>query len=320
MTTYIDLCAGTGGFSQAFNNSFRSENNGFRCIFANDFIKDSECIYKSNFPKHKFVLEDLNKFDLKKIPKHDILCAGFSCQPISIAGNQKGFDDSRFDVFWTIMKIINLYKPNIVVFENVKNLKSHDKGKTYRIIKESIEKEGYFIKDCILDTCQITDIPQHRERIYIVCFRNKEQYEKFNFNFPKIKNKKLNNFLEPIENIQLKYYYTNKLKMYDTIKEAVTEKDKIYQYRRYYVRENKKNVCPTLTANMGSGGHNVPLILDDKGIRKLTPRECFNLQGFPQDYQVKGRSDSALYRLAGNAITVPVMSLIAEKLLKLILI
>lgn len=116
-----------------------------------------------------------------------------------------------------------------------------------------------------------------------------------------------------------KYYYTNATIIYDKLEQSVTKHistNTIYQYRRYYIRENKNNVCPTLTANMGSGGHNVPIILDDVGIRKLTPRECFNLQGFPRDYILPQISSSKLYSLAGNAVSVPVVALIAERIIK----
>jgi DNA (cytosine-5)-methyltransferase 1 len=122
----------------------------------------------------------------------------------------------------------------------------------------------------------------------------------------------------PTKTIDKKYYYTEKSKTWDLVKENITKKDTIYQYRRVYVRENKSNECPTLTANMGTGGHNVPLILDDVGIRKLTPRECFNFQGFPSSYKLPNISDTNLYKLAGNAVSVPVVELIAQRLLPLL--
>jgi DNA (cytosine-5)-methyltransferase 1 len=115
-----------------------------------------------------------------------------------------------------------------------------------------------------------------------------------------------------------KYYYTSTSSTWPLVSEAVTKKETIYQYRRVYVRENKSDDCPTLTANMGSGGHNVPLVLDDKGIRKLTPRECFNFQGFPQSYKLPALADSNLYKLAGNAVSVPVVTLIADRLVPLL--
>ena len=126
----------------------------------------------------------------------------------------------------------------------------------------------------------------------------------------------ISSFLE--ENVADKYYYTDKSSTWDLVKQNVIKKDTVYQYRRVYVRENKSNECPTLTANMGGGGHNVPLILDDKGIRKLTPRECFRFQGFPSSYVLPNISDTQLYKLAGNAVSVPVVELIAQRLLGLI--
>lgn len=215
------------------------------------------------------------------------------------------------------MDIIKYHKPRFVIIENVKNLVSHDDGNTFKIIKESIEKEKYYIKHNVLNTSSITNIPQHRERIYIICFKNKEDFEKFDLNFEKVKKDNIESYLE--NNVTDKYYYTNKLKVYDLLKENVTKKNTIYQYRRVYVRENKSSECPTLTANMGSGGHNVPIILDDKGIRKLTPRECFNLQGFDINYILPtNMSDTSLYKLSGNAVSVPVVKLIANKLMDLV--
>ena len=143
----------------------------------------------------------------------------------------------------------------------------------------------------------------------------KLKFIKFNFNFPKTIPCKISDFLE--KNVENKYYYTNRFQVYNEIQENVTKhisENVLYQYRRYYVRENKSNNCPTLTANMGGGGHNVPLLKDDKGIRKLTPRECFNLQGFPLDYKLPNISDTSLYKLAGNAVSVPVVNLIIKKL------
>jgi len=164
--------------------------------------------------------------------------------------------------------------------------------------------------------------PQNRERIYIVCFLDEKYYN--NFEFPKkISNDKKKEIIDMIENdIDESYYYTNKLKIWDEIKKSITKKvdtNTIYQYRRYYTRENKNNLCPTLTANMGSGGHNVPLIKDDNGIRKLTPRECFNFQGFPKNYKLPNDiSNSGLYKLAGNAVSYPVIKKIAEKIVSIL--
>jgi DNA (cytosine-5)-methyltransferase 1 len=281
-------------------------------------LDSSEEIFNLN---NVIKLTKQNLIDIKDtdIPKSDILTAGFPCQPFSIAGMQKGFDDERSNVFWKILSIIKNNEPKIVILENVKNLQSHDNGKTFKIIIENLEKLNYYIKYSILNTSKITGIPQNRERIYIVCFKDKNICDNFSFDFPEIELKCVTEFLE--KDIPEKYYYNNSTIIFNELKKNVINHistNTIYQYRRYYVRENKNNVCPTLTANMGGGGHNVPIILDDKGIRKLTPKECFNLQGFPNDYTLPSISTSKLYCLAGNAVSVPVVYLIANKIITLI--
>lgn len=307
---FIDLFAGTGAFTLAFE-----KNSKFKCVFTNDMMSSSKAIYTLNNPSHNFNDKDLNSISVDDIPPHDMLCGGFPCQPFSIAGDKKGFDDKRSNVFWKIIEILNKHKPNIIILENVKNLKSHDKGKTYKIMEEKLTEAGYFIKDQILDTCKITQIPQHRERIYIVGFRDKDMCDKFDFDFNEKEKGDICDLLETT--VDDKYYYTDRYKVFDAVKEGVTrsiDENVLYQYRRYYVRENKSNCCPTLTANMGGGGHNVPILKDTNGIRKLTPRECFNLQGFPSDYKLPELCDSNLYKLAGNAVSVPVVELIVNKL------
>ena len=306
---YIDLFAGTGAFSYVLNSK------GMKCVYANDYIPSSKSIYKLNFGEDHFDSQDLNQVTVANIPRHDILCGGFPCQPFSIAGEKKGFNDQRSNVFWKIIEILKFHKPSILILENVKNLTTHDNKNTFKTIQTNLENIGYKIKFKVLDTSIITDIPQHRERIYIIGFLNEEDYEKFNFKFNEVSNKKIVDLLE--ENVNDKYYYSEKVKVFNTVINAVTKPvsdNVVYQFRRYYVRENKSNCCPTLTANMGTGGHNVPIILDPVGVRKLTPRECFNLQGFPTSYKLPLLSDGALYSLAGNAVSVPVVKLIVDKL------
>ena len=254
--TMIDLFSGTGAFSVVFSKY------NIECNFANDFYDKSKQIFDLNH-KIKLTYGDLIKIKNEDIPKHNILCGGFPCQPFSIAGNQNGFNDERSNVFWKILNIIKYHNPEIVILENVKNLQSHDKGNTFKTIYAKISELGYFIKYEILNTCKITNIPQNRERIYIVCFKNKKNYDEFNFNFEQKNNLEIKSFLE--EKIDDNYYYSDRFKVYNSIKEGVIksiDENVIYQYRRYYVRENKNNVCPTLTANMGGGGHNVPLLKD----------------------------------------------------------
>jgi DNA (cytosine-5)-methyltransferase 1 len=308
-----DLFCGTGAFSLGLEQTGK-----FITIFANDLLPSSKIIYDLNF-KHKLICEDIHNINVKNIPKCDILTGGFACQPFSIAGLRKGFADERSNVFWKIMEIIQHHKPRFVILENVKNLLTHDNKNTFTTIKNALEENGYHVIYNILDTSIITNIPQHRERIYIVCFKNNDDYKKFidagGLNFPKVKTLNIMDMLE--HNVPNKYYYTSTSypKVWELIKDSIKNINVVYQYRRVYVRENKSNLCPTLTANMGSGGHNVPLILDKNGIRKLTPRECFNFQGFPNTFKLPSHlADCHLYKLAGNAISLPVIKLIANRI------
>ncbi len=305
----VDLFAGTGAFTHAFQDTKKVS-----CVFANDMVEASKKAYDLNF--HPLTLKDLNTIKVEEIPRHNILTGGAPCQPFSVAGKQLGFEDTRSNVFWKIFEIIDHHSPEFVILENVKNLVTHDNGNTFDVIKTQLTNRGYHIRYKVLNTADITDIPQHRERIYLVCIKSKEIYDKFNLDFPKVTRKKITDMLEAT--VPDKYYYTSASSTWPLVSEAVKKKNTIYQYRRVYVRENKSSVCPTLTANMGGGGHNVPLVLDEKGIRKLTPRECFNFQGFPASYKLPSLADSHLYKLAGNAVSVPVVKLIAERLMELV--
>ncbi len=262
-------------------------------------------------PVYNFEVNEDNSYCVENIIVHN-------CQPFSIAGLQKGFNDKRSNVFWKILEIIKYHKPRVVLLENVKNLTSHDSGKTFQTIYDKIEEIGYHIQYKVLNTCNVTELPQNRERIYILCFLNKSDCDRFSFDLPIQQNRKIEDFLE--KKVDDTYYYGSRYKIWNEIEKSITKDistGTVYQYRRYYVRENKNGVCPTLTANMGGGGHNVPLIKDSIGIRKLTPKECFNLQGFPSNYRLPSISDNKLYKLAGNAVSVPVIKQLAGKIMQL---
>lgn len=298
----IDLFAGTGGFTLALESLKK-----YKTVLANDILSSSKAIFNQNFPNIPFICDDIHSLNVNGL-KADILTAGFPCQPFSIAGERKGFEDIRSNVFWRMLEIVDTIKPSVLFLENVKNLKGHDKGKTYQIIEKSLQDKGYSVSSKVLNTCSVSNIPQNRERIYLICLKNKRRFE---FpDFPLVENYK--NIFE--NNVPQKYYYSPRSSIWEKIKGI--EIGSFYQYRRFYLRENKSSVCPTLTANMGTGGHNVPLIKDKDGkIRKLTPRECFRLQGFPDEYQFpEGMSDRALYSLAGNAVSVKVIRKIAEQI------
>jgi len=307
---YIDLCAGTGCFSYVL------QNYGAECVLANDYDKNSKKIYETNFPNHNFIYDDLNNINNDDIPEFDIVCVGFSCQPFSIAGNRRGFEDERSSVLIKTLDIIKDKNPKIAIFENVKNFLTHDNGNSLKFLLDKLKDMNYYVKYKLLDTSKLTEIPQHRERVYFIAFKEKVKFDKFNFDFEIKEKKNINEFLE--NNIQDKYYYTENSNIYNKLLDTNMDNintNKVYQYRRTFVRENKNNCVPTLTANMGTGGHNVPIIKNNNGIRKLTPRECFNFQGFPQNYILPSNmSDGVLYKLAGNAVTMKIVELIIHQL------
>ena len=313
---FIDLFAGIGGIKIGF------ENAGFQCVFSNDFDENAKITFDLNFSEifeteKQMVLGDIHNITASKIPDFDILCGGFPCQPFSIAGYKQGFKDEngRGNLFFDIVRILKAKKPTAFLLENVKKIKTHDKGNTIKVILEKLEKElGYFVKVKVLNTMEYGNLPQNRERIYIVGFLDKKAHDKFYFPEKVKLTKTIHDCLEKKE-VDDKYYYNSK-PLYEALKKEVKKRDTIYQWRRKYVRENKNNVCPTLTANMGMGGHNVPLVLNGKGIRKLTPRECANFQGFPKNYKLPNIADSHLYKQFGNSVSIPVIQKIAQNMNK----
>jgi DNA (cytosine-5)-methyltransferase 1 len=308
----LDLFAGVGGIRLAF------ENAGFKTAFANDFEKNCKKTYDLNFKDAPLFVEDINKLDISGLPEFDVLLGGFPCQPFSIAGYRQGFKDEkdRGNLFFRIADIIRERKPTAVMLENVKNLKGHNKGNTFKIIKETLESLGYHVKAQVLNGMIHGNIPQNRERIFIVGFLDKGKTEAFEFPKEKELTRSFKEFLE--EEAPEKYFYNNK-PLFNKIKSEIISEDSVYQWRRKYVRTNKKGVVPTLTANMGRGGHNVPIIKTKKGLRKLTPRECFRLQGFPEDFKLpKDLADSELYHQAGNSVVVPVVQRIAEEMMRVL--
>jgi DNA (cytosine-5)-methyltransferase 1 len=305
MTTIriADFFSGVGGIGKGFTQAHKN----LSIVYSND--NDKYCKKTSDFNYcHKMTLEDISKIDENKLPDFDIFCGGFPCQPFSLAGNKKGFKDKRSNVFYDIVKILKCKKPICIFLENVKNLETHDKGKTFQIIKDELENIGYKLHYQVLNSCEYGNVPQNRERLYIVGFLS----HSVSFSFPqKIKlTKKVSDCFE--DNVDDKFYYNSDSAIYEKLAEEVTKENIVYQYRRYYVRENKSNLCPTLTANMGTGGHNVPIIKDIKGIRKLTPRECFNIQGFDNNFKIPSDVSCAqLYKQSGNSVSVPVIKRIA---------
>ncbi len=303
------LFGGIGGIELGFKKA------GFDTLWANEIDKNAAITYRANH-KHKLFEKDLKDLCTSEVEKIDILTGGFPCQAFSIAGHRKGFNDERGNVFFEILRFIDDLKPKIIFLENVKNLQNHDIGNTFKVIKNELKSRGYFLKYKVLNTSEYGNIPQNRERIYIVGFLNKQQYDKFQFPKPIILSKKIQDFID--DEVEEKFYYTSS-KYYNQLKEEMQNKKTIYQWRRVYVRENKSNLCPTLTANMGTGGHNVPLIIDNKDIRKLTPRECARFQGYDENFVLPNIANSHLYKQIGNSVTVSVIEAIAINIKKAIL-
>ncbi|MCX7550881.1 DNA (cytosine-5-)-methyltransferase [Xanthomarina sp. F2636L] len=305
------LYAGVGGICLGFIKA------GFKIDWANEYDKNACITYRENF-NHKLVEGDIMDIDIKSLNKVDILAGGFPCQPFSVAGYRKGFDDNRGNHFFRMLDFVDEMRPKVLFFENVKNLVGHDKGNTFKVIRNEIEKRNYSFSAKVLNTKDYGNIPHNRERIFIIAFDKNIYTENYKyFEFPK--KQELTNTIKHIiskEKVDEKFYYREDKYMYEMLKDTMKSDSTVYQFRRQYVRENKSNVCPTLTANMGTGGHNVPLIKTDFGFRKLTPKECFNFQGFPDDFKLPSIANSHLYKQAGNSVSVPVIYNIAGNILK----
>lgn len=303
--------AGVGGIDLGF------EKAGFETIYANEIDPYAAQTFEHNF-NIKVDCRDIHDVQVDEIPDFDIMLAGFPCQAFSIAGYRQGFNDKqgRGELFFELVRILKVKQPRIAFFENVKNLVGHDNGNTFRVICEELENLGYRITQQVMNSANYGDIPQNRERIYIVAFKDKSDYAEFAMPHAIPLKKKIKDIINFKDDVDDKYYYTeDNCKFYDLLKDEIKSKDTTYQWRRVYVRENKNNLVPTLTANMGTGGHNVPLILTDDGrIRKLTPRECFNAQGFPKSFKLPNQSNTRLYKQAGNSVVVSVINRIADNI------
>lgn len=312
--TVAGLFAGIGGIERGFAEA------GFKTVIANELDPYASKTYRANY-KHELVEADIAEFGSENLPDGlTVLTGGFPCQPFSVAGYRKGFDDHRGNVFWEIERLYNDKKPDVVFLENVKNLRGHDNGNTFAVIKASLEDAGYHVTAEVLNSKTHGNIPQNRERIYIVAFKSEKAFNNFAWPSEIPLTTKLSDLIDFESKLDDKYYYTpEKTSFYNKLASTMVRSDTVYQWRRQYVRENMSGVCPTLTANMGMGGHNVPLVRTRHGIRKLTPDECFRLMGFKEVVHPEGMAESRLYKQAGNAVVVPVIKRLAENIKKALL-
>lgn len=328
------LFSGVGGIEFAFKKA------GCDIIWANEIDHNACNTFKLNHRNTELIEEDIKNLSADNLKYVDIITAGFPCQPFSLAGHRKGFKDERGQLFFDFVRLLKGIKPKAFLLENVKTLATHDKGKTFNTIKNKITESGYSFIPFILKASDYTNIPQGRERIYIVGFRGESD---FYYSSPILENKKGNfsnaelskrfripkkintstnkvkEFLEADTVLENDLYNNANNNIHKKVIEAVCKDDTVYQYRRHFVRENKSNVCPTLTANMGSGGHNVPIIKDGRFPRRLTPKECFNLQGFPKNFKLPvDIARGQLYKQAGNSVVIPLITKIAKEIVRVL--
>ena len=315
--SFIDLFAGIGGFRIAF------QEQGGKCVFSSEWDKYAQKTYAANFGEVPF--GDISEIEESEIPDHDILLGGFPCQPFSIAGVSKknalgrshGFlDKTQGTLFFDIARIIEEKRPKAFVLENVKNLRSHDKGNTFKVIEETLEGLGYSVQSKILDARYY--VPQHRERIFIVGFDKSVYGNNVNFQFPQNEGeeKQLVSILE--RKVDSKYTLTDGLWLY---LKNYADKHRKKGNGFGYGMPHKYNVTRTLSARYYKDGSEI-LISQGKNQnpRRLTPNECKRLMGFPEGYVIKdiGVSDTQLYKQFGNSVAVPVVSVVAESLLSAI--
>ncbi len=318
--TVASLFAGMGAFCKAFRDE------GFEVAWANENDQFAVDTYRWNFPNtkiHAKSIEDLSTV-ADGLARVDVMTAGFPCQPFSVAGSKGGFKDRRGRLFFEIARLLAEFgrdRPKILLLENVPYVINHDRSRTFSRIIQEIQWAGYWFlpRNCaVLDTRIHTDIPQQRERLYIAAL-SWDHFDTNDFRFPErvAENRDYREFLDLNERAEDWCYFSTDSKWGQLFTEAMEAGDpqRVYHLRRYYVREIKRPMVPTLTAHMGDGGHNVPVIRDPWGIRKLTPQECLRLQGIDVEQFVfpPELSRSQKYKQIGNAVTVPLARKLAAE-------
>ncbi len=308
---FIDLFCGLGGFRLAF------EENGGECVFSSDIDEHAQKTYEINFAEKP--AGDITKIEAKDIPSHDILCAGFPCQPFSTAGRRFGFDDTRGTLFFDVARILKEKKPMCFILENVKGLTNHDKGNTLNTILSTLDEIGYDYKYEVLNAKNY-NVPQNRERWYCIGIKKNMGIDISNFNFPaheELKTKLLNiieSHIDSTEYIASESCERNIKTFIEKKSIEVTPHTLAYDIRPSRCHFVKGDVSNCLTAKMGTGGSNVAVVISQN--RKLTERECLRLMGFPDNYKI-GKGYQA-YKQIGNSVVVPVISKLAKELVRLV--
>lgn len=281
------------------------------CVFTSEWDKYSQITYKANFGDEPN--GDITKTDVKDIPKHDILLGGFPCQPFSNAGLKQGFDDTRGTLFFDVARIIDYRKPSMILLENVKGFVSHDKGRTIKIVTETLEHLGYNVFYKVLNARDF-GLPQNRERIYIVGL-NKKKLGSIGFKFPKstFKPTRVGDILDT--KVDEKYTISNKL--WQGHKRRLKEHRAKGNGFGYSLFNKDSKYTSTISARYYKDGSEILIEQKDKNPRKLTPREAARLQGFPERFKIPV-SDAQAYKQFGNAVAVPVITAIAREMVEII--
>lgn len=314
----IDLFAGIGGIRKGFE-----QNGKFETVFANDFDPYCKMTYDHNFPTTKLTLKDIRDLHIDEdgIPEFEVLLAGFPCQPFSVGGFRQGLEDEkgRGKMFFEIVRLMeearDIYGkiPRSFLLENVKALQTHDNGETYQAMADTLMDLGYIVEAHVYNSLDF-GVAQHRERLYIVGFRELDDYLQFRWPAPAASDDRKPTVQEILEaEVAEKYYYHDR-PIYDKICAELTDPRLVYTYRRNYLRATPGGWAPTLVASMGTGGYNVPLVRDVHGIRQLTPYECARLQGYDDLKFPAALIDGHRYKQIGNSVTVPVIRELAKAL------
>lgn len=304
------LFSGIGGIDLGF------EQSGFEIAWANDFDAAACKTYRNNFPSTILIEDDVRNINPCALSDIDVLVAGFPCQPFSVMGYRRGFNDPRGNLFFEIARFIDVKRPKVVFLENVKNLMEHDNGKTFLVIYNALAQFGYSVKYKVINATDV-NIPQNRARIFIVAFRDIEDCDKFSF--PQYAT--LEATIDDVIDRSIKhddiYYYGSESRYFKALNTKIVDKTGIYRIDDSGIATRKWEICPTLKANMGTYHDRVPIIRDDFGIRMLTPMECLAFQGYPKKYTFKGVSLKSAYKQCGNTVCVPIIKSIAAKLFEL---
>ncbi len=304
------LFSGIGGIDLGF------EQAGFEIAWANDFDAAACKTYRNNFPSTILIEDDVRNINPCALSDIDVLVAGFPCQPFSVMGYRRGFNDPRGNLFFEIARFIDVKRPKVVFLENVKNLMEHDNGKTFLVIYNALAQFGYSVKYKVINATDV-NIPQNRARIFIVAFRDIEYCDKFSF--PQYA--PLEATIDDVIDRSIKhddiYYYGSESRYFKALNTKIVDKTGIYRIDDSGIATRKWEICPTLKANMGTYHDRVPIIRDDFGIRMLTPMECLAFQGYPKKYTFKGVSLKSAYKQCGNTVCVPIIKSIAAKLFEL---